>query len=195
MRIEGYKIPKSSFLSIEKDLNIIIDKMLKNERLKRLLKYTTRDCMTQKNLTEDETYELINKNIKIVPKLAVDGSVLNYVIVNFDNFTPNMTNPEFRDNIIEFDIVCHYDQWQIADGQLRPYRIAAEIDSMFDNQHLTGIGTLQFLGASQVMISDEYAGISLLYAAIHGGEDKKPFANPMAQEQFEQDFKAMLETE
>ena len=191
MKIEGFKIPKSSFLSIEKDLNIIINKMLQNERLKRLLKYTTKDCMKQKNLTEDETLELINKNIKIVPKLTVDGSVLNYVIVNFDNFTPNMTNPEFRDNIIEFDIICHYDQWQIADSQLRPYRIAAEIDSMFNNEHLTGIGTLQFLGASQMIISDEYAGITLLYAAIHGEEDKKPFLNPNSQEQFEQEFNAM----
>ena len=191
MKIEGFKIPKSSFLSIEKDLNIIINKMLQNERLKRLLKYTTKDCMKQRNLTEDETLELINNNIKIVPKLTVDGSVLNYVIVNFDNFTPNMTNPEFRDNIIEFDIISHYDQWQIADSQLRPYRIAAEIDSMFNDEHLTGIGTLQFLGASQMIISDEYAGITLLYAAIHGEEDKKPFLNPNSQEQFEQEFNAM----
>lgn len=191
MKIEGFKIPKSSFLSIEKDLNLIINKMLKNDRLKRLLKHTTKDCMKQRNLTEDETLELINNNIKIVPKLTVDGSVLNYVIVNFDNFTPNMTNPEFRDNIIEFDIICHFDQWQIADGQLRPYRIAAEIDSMFNNEHLTGIGTLQFLGASQMIISDEYAGITLLYAAIHGEEDKKPFLNPSSQEQFEQEFNAM----
>jgi len=54
---------------------------------------------------------LFGKNIKIVPKLYVDGSVLNYIIVNFDNFTPNGNNPEFRDNIVEFDIICHFDQW------------------------------------------------------------------------------------
>ena len=51
----------------------------------------------------------VSKNIKIVPKLYVDGSVLSYVIINFDNFTPNGRNPEFRDNIIEFDIICHFD--------------------------------------------------------------------------------------
>ena len=59
---------------------------------------------------------------------------------------------------------------------------------MFDNQHLTGIGTLQFLGASQIIISDEYAGISLLYSAIHGEEDKKNFVNPDADKQFKQEF-------
>jgi hypothetical protein len=52
---------------------------------------------------------LFKKNIKIVPKLYIDGSVLNYIIISFDNFTPNATNPEFRDNIISFDIICHFD--------------------------------------------------------------------------------------
>ena len=191
MKIEGFKIPKSSFLSVEKDMNLIIDKLLANKRLLRLLKYTTKDCINQPNPSEDEELEMVGKNIKSVPKLTVDGSVLNYVIVNFDNFTPNMTNPEFRDNIIQFDIICHYDQWQLAEGQLRPYRIAAEIDSMFDGSHLTGIGTLNFIGASQMIVSDEYAGITLLYNAIHGEEDKKGFANPEHTEQFEQEFKEM----
>jgi hypothetical protein len=82
---------------------------MKNERLKRLLHYTTKDCLDKPNLTEEESLELIGKNIKLVPKLYVDGSVNSYIIVSFDNFTPNGTNPEFRDNIIEFDIICHFD--------------------------------------------------------------------------------------
>jgi hypothetical protein len=127
---------------------------------------------------------LFGKNIKIVPKLSVDGSVLNYVIINFDNFTPNATNPEFRDNVIEFDIICHFDQWHLKDYQLRPYRIAAEIDSMFNNKHLTGIGTLQFAGASQMVMSDEFAGLCLIYYAIHGGEDKKIMLNPDDEDTF-----------
>ena len=184
MKIEGFKIPKSSFLSVEKDMNLIIDKLLANKRLLRLLKYTTKDCINQPNPSEDEELEMVGKNIKIVPKLTVDGSVLNYVIVNFDNFTPNMTNPEFRDNIIQFDIICHYDQWQLAEGQLRPYRIAAEIDSMFDRKHLTGIGELEFLGCNQIILTDEYAGLCLLYSAIHGEEDKIKNTTPLGEEQF-----------
>jgi len=58
--------------------------------------------------------ELFNKNIKIIPKVYVDKSVLQYIIIQFDNFTPS-TNPEFRDNTIEFDIICHFDQWQMKD--------------------------------------------------------------------------------
>ena len=192
MKVVNYQIPKSSFLSTQKDMEIISNMIIKNNNLKKLLYYTSRDCLNKPNLTEDQTLELFGKNIKLVPKLYVDNSVLNYIILSFDNFTPNMTNPEFRDNIIEFDIICHFDQWQLKDFQLRPYRIAAEIDSMFDEKHLSGIGLLHFLGANQMILTDKYAGLCLMYQAIHGGEDKTKMLNPNDEKQFEQDYRKMM---
>ena len=168
--------------------------MLRNKRLNKLLYYTTPDALKKPALNEQQIQELLGKNIKIVPKLYVDGTVLAYIIISFDNFTTNDSNPQFRDNTVVFDIICHYDQWQLDDLQLRPYRIAAELDSMFNNQHLTGIGTFQFLGASQIILTDEFAGLTLMYAAIHGGEDKnynkdkRELLNPADEEQFIQDF-------
>lgn len=176
MKIESYKYPMSSFLSMEKDLGLIVDKLLKNDRLKKLLYYTDKDCLSHEKLTNEQTLGLFGKQIKIVPKLYVDGSVLAYIIISFDNFTKS-SNPMFRDNIIEFDIICHFDQWNLQDFQLRPYKIAAELDSMFNNKHLTGIGTLEFLGANQIILTEEFAGICLMYQAIHGGEDVKDAVN------------------
>lgn len=189
MKVEGYAIPKSSFLSVDKDMGIIAKQLLGNPRLKRLLYYTTKDALYQPNLTDEQSIELFGKNIKNVPKLYVDGSVLNYIIINFDNFIPNRTNPEFRDNIIEFDIICHYDQWTLEDFQLRPYRIAAEIDSMFDGKHLTGIGKTEFVGANQIILTDEFAGLCLMFRAVHGEEDKKFFPNPEDDAAFIEEFK------
>jgi hypothetical protein len=110
MRVVNYREPKSSFLSMEKDLGTIIDAFLKNKNLKKLLYYNTPTAMKREALDEEQSYSLVGKNIKIVPKLYIDGSVLTYVIISFDNFTTNATNPEFRDNIVSFDIVCHFDQ-------------------------------------------------------------------------------------
>lgn len=186
--------PESSFLSVEKDMNLIVSKMLKNERLKRLLFYTTKDALDKKNLTEDESLALIGKNIKIVPKLYVDHSVLTYIIINFDNFLQT-GNPEFRDNSIEFDIICHFDQWQLKDFALRPYKIAAEIDSMFTESRLTGIGKLEFVSASEMVLSDEYAGLCLSYKAIHGEEDKKKMPNPNDEKQFLKDWEDLNATD
>lgn len=195
MRIDGYHIPKSSFLSMEKDTGIIVNEILKNNRLKKLLYYTTSDAMERPNLTEDQSLSLLGTNIKIVPKLYVDGSVLNYVLINFDNFIPS-ENPEFRDNTIQFDIVCHFDQWNLRDYALRPYKIAGEIDSMFNLKKLTGIGYLEFMGATQIVLNDEFAGLCLMYRTVHGGEDEKymptyPDKNSgkIKEEQFIKEFK------
>lgn len=191
MKIDGVKLPKSSFLSMEKDMGIIVNKICENERLKRLLYYTSPDAIDRPNLTDDQMYELFKKNIRIIPKLTIDGTVRNYLIISFDDFSQNNTNPEFRDNVLEIDIVCHFDQWPLKDFQLRPYRIAAELDSMLDKAHLTGIGELEFEGANQILLTDDYAGLCLSYRAIHGEEDKKRMPNPIDDEKFLKDFKEM----
>lgn len=185
--------PNTAFIALEKDLNLIVRDIMNNERIKRLLYYTTPDALEKKNLTEEQSNELIGKNIKLVPKLSVDGSVLNYIIINFDNFVTNPTNPEFRDNIIEFDIICHFDQWQMRDLQSRPYKIAAEIDSMINKKHLTGIGLTEFLGMNQIMLTSEFGGLCLMYQVYHGGEDQKHMPNPKSEEIFLNDFETMQE--
>lgn len=179
--------PKSSFLSIEKDMNLLVGEMLKDERLKRLLHYTTRDALDKPNIGEDASIELIGKNIKNVPKLYVDEKVYNYIFILFDDFLPS-GNPEFRNNSISFVILCHYDQWQLKDFSLRPYKIAAEIDSLFNNKKLTGIGELQFASGNLVNHNDEFGGIVLTYSAVHGGEDKKKMPNPNDEERFLKDW-------
>ena len=192
MKIENYHPPKSSFLSINKDMRLLVDKFLSNDRLCKLLHYTTKDALDLKKLTDEEKIAMFGKEIKLVPKLYVDKSVLNYIIISFDNFIES-GNPEFRDNIIEFDIICHFDQWQMKDFDLRPYRIAAEIDYMLDKQKLTGIGLIEFLGANQIILNDEFAGLCLMYKTYHGEEDKRLVPNPSEQEEFEKEFKEMME--
>ena len=187
MKIENYVYPKSSFLSIDKDIDLITNRILKNDRLQKLLFYTTPDALTKPNLKQEEVIGLFDKNIKTVPKLYIDGSVLNYIILSFDNFTPS-GNPEFRDNLISFDIIFHFDQWKLRGSELRPYRIAAEIDTMLNDSRLTGIGKLQFVGCNQLLLNEEYAGLSLVYAATHGEEDKKGMLDPSKEAAYIEDF-------
>ena len=45
------------------------------------------------------------------------------------------------------------------------------IDTILDNTKLSGIGTLQFLRSTELMVSDELAGYSITYLATHGSDD------------------------
>ena len=91
----------------------------------------------------------------------------SYIIIGFDGFATNANNPEYRDNIITFDIICHLDSWVMENYQLRPYLIMGEIDGMLNNSKLNGIGTIDFIGANQLLLSSDLAGFSLTYRVIN----------------------------
>lgn len=188
MRINNYFPPRSSFLSMEKDMGIILNKILGNPRILRLLYYTSKDALDKPDLNDDQIQELLQKNIKIIPKIKVDKEVINYLVISFNNFIES-SNPEFRDNVIEFDIICHLDNWQLKDFQLRPFKIAGELDQMFNNNKFTNVGRLEFLSAQEKVLSDEYAAVCLKYLAYHGGEDNIRQPNPNDEERFLKDFK------
>ena len=166
MKLNAIDFKKSTFRTAEKDLQSIIQRLISNETLKRLLFYQTSNAMKEKNISDEETIGLLDKSILIIPDLSIATEKRTYVIVTFDNFMPNPNNPEFRDNIITFDVLCHKDCWKLDDYQLRPYKICGEIDGMFDGQKLNGIGKMQFGGASQLLVGD-LLGFTIGYQVVN----------------------------
>jgi hypothetical protein len=63
---------------------------------------------------------------------------------------------------------------------------------MLNERRLTGIGKIEFLGAKQMLLTDEYAGLCLMYQTIHGDEDKKNALNPVTEQQIEDNFDEMF---
>jgi hypothetical protein len=59
---------------------------------------------------------------------------------------------------------------------------------MIDKKHLAGIGETQFLGANQIILNDEFAGISLMYGVINGEDDRKNMLNPEDNKNFIEEF-------
>lgn len=162
---------KSSFLSVDKDLSLIVNKLLTNDKLCKLLYYTQMDCLKAENLTMAQKIQMLHHQIKIVPKIQITTDCPIQVLIRMDGFVPNSKNPQFRDCVIVFHILCHPDHWNLGDFALRPYKIAGEIDAMLNEQKFSGIGTLQFLECNDLTLNDDLIGITLGYAAIHGVED------------------------
>ena len=168
---------KSSFLSMDKDLAIITQKIMKNQDLLKMLYYTQPDCLKGQDLSFQQIQNMLHKQIKIIPKVVIDQTCPNYIIITFDRFQPNDKNPEFRDCELEFSILCHPDHWNMNNFALRPYKIAGELDHMFNNQKMTGIGTLEFVNGTNLVLNDQLMGLVLTYKAIHGIEDQ---INPLS---------------
>lgn len=177
----------SSFLSCEKDLEAILRLLFVDSRpfsdgLKRLLVIPNKDCLdTNENYTQlingiDLAYLRDKGYIKIEPKIEFGQheDVKAYIVVEFNNFSPNSSNPEYRDCVIDFNIFCHTDYWDLGDYRLRPIKIMGYIDGILNNTKLSGIGTLNFLGANEVVLDENLSGYLLRYAAIHGSDDIVP---------------------
>ena len=192
MRKDLVKKIESSFLSCEKDVETILKKLfVENPRggedLKRLLILNTKDCLDnresevfKKTIQDKGKVSLLIQNgyIRLAPKIAMPEheEVKSYILISFDNFTPNANNPEFRDCTITFDVICHTDYWDVGNFRLRPLKIAGYIDGILNNAKLSGIGEFHFLGCSQLVLSEDLSGYTLMYRAIHSvdGDDKIP---------------------
>lgn len=177
----------SSFLSCEKDTETILKKLFiedrkHSEELIRLLTINTEDCLDNK---ESKVYQeqikkaslkYLKENgyVRLAPKLIFPEheEVKSYMIISFDNFTPNRTNPQFRDCIVHIDVICHTDCWDIGDFRIRPLKICGYIDGLLNESRLSGIGKLHFLGANQLILDENLSGYSLMFEAIHGSDDE-----------------------
>lgn len=179
---------KSSFLSAEKDQQLIWRKLFVENRpysdyLKRLLVINANDCLDEskeqyKQVLKDYSVKKLREDgyLRVVPKLSFGEheEVKSYVILEFDDYTPS-ENPQFRNCVISFTIISHLDYWELDDYKLRPHQIAGYIDGILDDTKLSGIGELRFLGASQVILNEHLGGVLLRYVATH---EKKEDQNP-----------------
>lgn len=181
---------KSSFLSCEKDTEAIIKKLFVenhpySEILKGLLVINTPDVLTasgdlnnnpayQKKLSEMTVGQLRKQGyIRLKPKLKFgeNNEVKSYIIITFDGFTPTKENDYYRDCVVMIDVICHTDYWDLGNFRLRPFRIAGIIDGILNNSKMSGLGSLQFMGCNEIVLSEELAGYCLTYAAVHGVDD------------------------
>lgn len=177
----------SSFLSCEKDIEEILRKLFVSSRpysdyLKKLLVINTQDCLDNETSTtiqqkiEGMSLAKLRQEgyIKLEPKIRFGEheEVKSYIIISCDNFTPNATNPHYRDCTVTFDIICHTDYWDIGNYRVRPLKIAGYIDGILNKARLSGIGTFNFMGCNQLILNEELSGYTLMYSAVHGNDDK-----------------------
>lgn len=178
----------SSFLNCERDIALILKKLFiesrpYSEELIKLLVINAKDCLD--NNTSEVYKKAVQRMslaklreegyIRLEPKLSFgEGEeVKSYILISMDNFTPNATNPEYRDCIISFDIICHTDQWDIGNYRIRPLKIAGYIDGILNGSKLNGIGTFQMMGCNQLILDQNLSGYTLMFKTINNIDEDK----------------------
>lgn len=172
---------QSSFNSCQKDLKEILKKIFVESiplstQLKKLFIINSKKCLeADDSLVQDYDLKRLREEgyIKIEPKLQFEehSEVKSFLIIEFNHFEENATNPYYKDAIIEISVICYTDQWDIGDFQIRPLKIIGYIDSILNGARLSGIGQLNFLSADEMILNEDLSGYMLRYAAVHGVDD------------------------
>lgn len=167
-KIEKERPTQRRFAVMGENTFIITNKLMKNQRLCRLLKYPSKNpfALEEKGVSQPDVdgIDLINKQILIIPKIYDDSiEKMSYVAAIFDEFITGQINPDFKLSTIRFVVACPYDEWILNDHSLRPYLIMEEIDQMFNKAELKGIGKLQFIRADILTLSSQIGGYSMEY--------------------------------
>ena len=154
-----------NFKAAGDNLFIIAQKILEDDDICKLLYFTDKDPLLHDNLTEEEKYKLLHKNLLLVPKVPENDDIKgSYILVLYDGFNINLANPQFKDADLLFIVVCPPENWIVNDSSLRPFLIMSRIDEIFGNKKIANIGTLQFVKADRFVLNSQLTGYGLTYS-------------------------------
>jgi hypothetical protein len=160
------------FEQLNKYINEVLWLIIQNQNLCKYLYYDTAntvDPLSMPELTDEQRTSLLFNHIFPLPKLPTNEDIkaTSYLTVFFDNIEKG-GSIYFKDSLLTFNIFCHLDLWRIPD-KLRVYGLMEEIDSIFNNKSIIGIGTIQFYRSRLFSVNKDFAGYTLTYRVVDSG--------------------------
>ena len=202
--VYSFKPIYSSFFSCKNDAEEIVKKLFieskpYSDKLKRLLIINKPDCLDESNidyqkLIDSKPLSVMRKEgyIRLNPKIARKQfqNIKSYILLTFDNFSPNRVDPKFLDCTVNFNIICYDDEWDLEGFEIRPLAIAGHIDGILNtitntnkqlwntgnnapNIKLSGMGEYLLIGCNLVVLNQDISMYTLSYRALHFTENYK----------------------
>lgn len=149
------------FKELNQNLEKILIQLVENQNLCKLLTVNTKTPLESPDIPD--TYDLIFKNIYPMPKIPdAQENESSFLTVWFDDLNRRPNSNAFKNNTITFNILCHHNLWRL-NGELRPYAILHEIDTMFNQKRISGIGKVQLESGRFLWTNDFYSGYQVQY--------------------------------
>jgi hypothetical protein len=150
------------------NINKILMKLIENQNLCKYLYYNTSDPLSESDIADVTTllyykifpYPTSTEIFKDISGNPIASTVINVLL---NNFKLGTTNTKFKNGKLEFIILCHTSLWRLDNSNLRPYCILNEIDEIFSEQRVIGIGKGEFESCSLTWSDVNYSGYRLVY--------------------------------
>lgn len=146
MRIDNHS---KNLQQIENYDETILELLLSNKKLLKLIKYTDKDPLSKEDVIGKDMIQIKNENFFDTPIIPTQDTQKTIISYYFDDFKPNNTNNFYKDSYLIINIFMYNELVKIINGN-RMYKIMNLIDSLLsDNRHF-GIGRLNLIDAHWV---------------------------------------------
>ena len=175
-----------SFLSMENDKEAIVRKLFVESKpysdyLKRLMIINQPDCLDNSK----HQYQTMIDQVPVA-KLKAEGYIKftptfpfeefeeakSYLFMTFRDVAPS-ANPEYSYTSMEIMCITNFKNWELDNYAIRPWKMAGYVNGILNRARLSGIGTLQFAGASEFTWDENLGGVLLTYIATHSTDDQE----------------------
>lgn len=151
------------FKELSEYKNNILIKIISNENLVKAITNCTEDFLDQPLI--DDVTSIIYDSLypyRYVPQTSTSSKV--YLTMAFTDYKKLGT--QYKSGKIYFYAFCHKSLVRTSYGCLRYDFIAEELDTMFSEERGYGLGKLEFDSMSDILLNDDYVGISLGYRIV-----------------------------
>jgi len=132
-----------NLIELGPNLQKIVNRLMANENLMKLLYYTDKDPLSQPNLTDEQKQnEIFNKLLKVIPRVGPKDTANSIVTVRVASGHKISRNTEFMSLVLSIEVFVPLTQWIIKSDNLRPFLILGEIKKSLDNKDINGLGKI-----------------------------------------------------
>lgn len=149
----------------------IIDQILANDVICKLLKYPTEDALRRESLTEDEKFNMVDSQIygyRFVPEVIEEKR--SYISLGLGGFAPQESFRQFSNRfamgVVYFYILVDVDIMKTDDGYRQDLLLAA-LNQTFQGTSFMGIGELKLFTMDELWQQDnKFGGYQLGFEVV-----------------------------
>lgn len=149
------------------NLQKIVSRLLANDNLVNLLYYSDIDPLRQPKLPAAvKQTEVFNKLIKFVPRVLTNEVSHGIVVITVSSGRRLAGNQEFANVTFTVEVFTPWEQWVIADENLRPFKILGEIEKSLCGKTINGLGKIQGGDFALSYLTDEMSVYKATYNIV-----------------------------
>ena len=125
-------------------LRKIMQRLITNKELIKLLYYTDKDPLAQESLSQEQIQkDIFDKLIKITPRISPEESKGSNAIISIKILNGIPTeNKKYKEILFTIETYVPLTQWFIKNENLRPFLIMGQISRSLNNKNINGIGRI-----------------------------------------------------